>query len=199
MQKAANFAFSALGTVFANIYVSTRTSGKAAERGGSLNRNIRHIPPDKEEKKMKTLTMYTIHNALSDFNRYFDTFFGDSLLSPAGRILNYSPAVDIQETENSYVMEMELPGFDEKNIEVNVDGSNLTVASKLEEKEEKKSEEDRNYILRERRSTTFNRSFQLPENADPEAVSAAFKNGILSLSIKKRAESQRRMIQINAA
>jgi len=151
---------------------------------------------------MKSLSLYhpnTIHNALSDFNRYFDSFFGDSILSPVGRALNYSPAVDIQETENSYVMEMELPGFDEKNIEVNVDGSNLTIATKMEENQEKKSEEDGKYILRERRNATFNRSFQLPDNADPSAVSAAFKNGILSLNIKKRAESQKRMIQINAA
>jgi HSP20 family protein len=151
---------------------------------------------------MKTLTMYhpnTIENALSDFNRYFDTFFGNSTLSPTARILHYSPAVDIQETENSYVMEMELPGFDEKNIEVNVDGSNLTIASRQEEKQEKKSEENENYILRERRHSTFNRCFQLPENADPEAVSAAFKNGVLSLNIKKRAETQKKVIQINAA
>jgi HSP20 family protein len=153
---------------------------------------------------MKTLTMYHPHsdvlqNALSDFTRCFDSFFGDSLMSPAGRILNYSPAVDIQETENSYVMEMELPGIDEKNIEINLDGSNLTIASKLEEKQEKKSEENGKYILHERRNTTFSRSFQLPENADSSAVSAAFKNGILSLNIKKRTESQKRMIQINAA
>jgi Molecular chaperone (small heat shock protein) len=153
---------------------------------------------------MKTLTMYHPHsdalqNALSDFTRCFDSFFGDSLMSPAGRILNYSPAVDIQETENSYVMEMELPGVDEKNIEVNLDGSNLTIASRLEEKHEKKGEENGKYILRERRNTTFSRSFQLPENADSSAVSAAFKNGVLSLNIKKRTESQKRMIQINAA
>jgi len=152
---------------------------------------------------MKALTMYhpeSIHNALStfDFDRYFDSFFGDSLLSPAGRIVRHSPAVDIQETENSYVMEMELPGYEEKNIEVNVDGSNLTIATKQEEKQEKK-EENGKYILRERRSSSFNRSFQLPENADPSAVSASFKNGILSLDIKKRAETQRRAIQINAA
>jgi HSP20 family protein len=151
---------------------------------------------------MKTLTMYrpnTIQNALSDFNRYFDSFFEDSILSPSSRILYYSPAVDIQETENSYLMEMELPGFDEKNIEVNVDGSSLTIASRQEEKKETKSEETGNYILRERKRSTFNRCFQLPENADPEAVSAAFKNGILSLNIKKRAETQRKVIQINAA
>jgi len=149
---------------------------------------------------MKTLTMYrpnTIQNALSDFDRYLESFFGDSILAPAARILNNLPAVDIQETENAYVLEMELPGYDEKNIEVHADGSSLTISSKQEEKHEEKDEG--NHILRERRLNTFSRSFKLPENANPEAVSAAFKNGVLSLEIKKKPEAQKRTIQINAA
>ena len=164
---------------------------------------------------MKAMTMYrpnTIQNALSDFDRYFESFFGDSLLTPASRIFNHLPAVDIRETENAYILEMELPGYDEKNIDVHIDGSNLHISSKQEEiKEEKKgllggktpaadreSQEDQGaYLLRERRINTFSRSFKLPENADGEAVSAAFKNGILSLEIKKRSEAQRRSIQIN--
>jgi len=152
---------------------------------------------------MKTLAMYnpnTIQSALSDFDRYFESFFGDSILSPAARILNHMPAMDIQETENSYVLEMDLPGYDEKNIEVHVDGSSLTIASKQEEKKEKKNDENQGtYILRERRLNSFSRSFKLPENADPETVNAAFKNGILTLQIKKRAEAQKRTIQINVA
>ncbi|MDR2596042.1 MAG: Hsp20/alpha crystallin family protein [Treponema sp.] len=152
---------------------------------------------------MKTLAMYrpnTIQNALSDFDRYFESFFGDSILSPASRLLNHMPAVDIQETENAYVLEMDLPGYDEKNIEVHVDGSSLTIASKQEEKQEKKSEENQGtYVLRERRLNSFSRSFKLPENADSEAVNAAFKNGILTLQIKKRSETQKRTIQINVA
>ena len=151
---------------------------------------------------MKTLTTYrpnTIQNALTDFDRYFESFFGDSILAPAARMLNQLPAVDIRETENAYVLDMDLPGFDEKNIEVHVDGSSLTIASKQEEARDVKKEEENQgtYVLRERRVHSFSRSFKLPENADPESVSAAFKNGILNLEIKKRAEAQKRMIQIN--
>jgi HSP20 family protein len=156
------------------------------------------------EKIMKTLAMYrpnTIQNALSDFDRYFESFFGDSILAPAARMFNHIPAVDIQENENSYVLDMELPGYDEKNIEVHVDGSSLTISSKEEDsREEKKTNENNGtYILRERKISSFTRSFKLPENADPEAVNAAFKNGILNLEIKKRAETQKRAIRINAA
>ncbi len=153
---------------------------------------------------MKTLAMYrpnTIQNALSDFDRYFESFFGDSLLSPAARMFNHIPAVDIQETENSYVLDMELPGYDEKNIEVHVDGSSLTISSKEEDTREEKKNNDNagTYILRERKVNSFTRSFKLPENADSSAVNASFKNGILNLQIKKRAETQKRAIQINAA
>ncbi|MCL2196240.1 MAG: Hsp20/alpha crystallin family protein [Treponema sp.] len=150
---------------------------------------------------MKTLNVYrpaTVQNVLSDFDQYFESFFGDSLLAPAARIFNQLPAVDIQETENSYNLEMDLPGYDENSIDVHIDGSSLTIASK--QAEEKKSEENRGtFMLRERKMSAFTRSFKLPENADPEAVSALFKNGVLSLILKKRAEAQKRMIQINSA
>ena len=152
---------------------------------------------------MKTLSVYrpaALQNALSDFDRYFESFFGDSLLAPAARLFNQTPAVDIQETDNGYVLDMELPGYDEKNINVHVDGSNLTIASKQED--EKKIEGKQGqcvYLLRERKESSFSRSFKLPENADPEGVIAAFKNGVLTLEIKKRAEAQKRTIQINAA
>jgi HSP20 family protein len=152
---------------------------------------------------MKAMTMYrpnTIQNALSDFDRYFESFFGDSLLAPSGRLLNHLPAVDIRETEESYLLDMDLPGYDEKNIDIHVDGSSLSIASKQEEGAESKAgakKDEGTFILRERRLNAFSRSFKLPENADPEAVSAAFKNGILSLEIKKRAEAQKRSIRIN--
>ena len=155
---------------------------------------------------MKAVTMYrpnTIQNALSDFDRYFESFFGDSLLSPAAnRVFNHLPAVDVRETDKMYIMDMELPGHDEKNIVINIDGPNLTIASKQEENTEKKNNKEDDggtYVLRERRVSSFSRSFKLPENADSESVRASFKNGILSLEINKRSEAQKRVIQINAS
>jgi HSP20 family protein len=146
---------------------------------------------------MKAVTMYrpySIGNALSDFDRYLESFFGDSVLAPASRIFNHLPAVDVRETENAYLLEAELPGYDEKNIQVHVDGGNLTIETKQDEEKEDKDA----FLIRERRSSAFSRSFKLPENADGEQVSAGFKNGILSLEIKKRAEAQKRLIRINA-
>jgi HSP20 family protein len=149
---------------------------------------------------MKTLAMYrpnTIQNALSDFDRYFESFFGDSPLSPSGRVFSRLPPVDVRETEKAFVLDMELPGYEEKDIQVHVDGGSLCIESKQEEaREEKKN--GGTYILRERRLDSFSRSFKLPENANPESVSAAFKNGILTLEIQKRPEAQKRMIKINS-
>jgi len=166
-----------------------------------LDRKLPPIIPPDMEKTMKTLSVYrpnSIQNALSDFDRYFESFFGDSLLPPAGRLFNQMPAVDIKETGDAYIIDMELPGYDEKSIDVHIDGSSLTIASKQEQ--ETKSEGNQGaYLLRERRINSFTRSFKLPENADPEGVNAVFRNGILNLQIKKRAEAQKRAIQINAA
>jgi HSP20 family protein len=150
---------------------------------------------------MKAMTMYrpiTIQNALSDFDRYFESFFGDSVLPPSTRILNRLPAVDVKETENSYVLDMELPGYDEKDIEIHIDGASLSVASKQEEVSNQEADKDKGtWLLRERHVSSFSRSFKLPENANPEEVNAEFKNGILKMKIKKRAEAQKRAIRIN--
>jgi HSP20 family protein len=157
---------------------------------------------------MKAVTMYrpnTIQNALSDFDRYFESFFGDSMLAPATRVFNRLPAVDIRETEKAYVLEMELPGFDEKDIEISVDGNSLSISSKHEETRDANENDAKGdkgnagtWILRERRVNTFSRSFKLPENANPEEVAAEFKNGVLNMEIQKRAEAQKRTIQIKA-
>jgi len=146
---------------------------------------------------MKTLSLYhpnSIQNVLSDFDNYFESIFGGSFSG------SQIPAVDVKENENGYILDMELPGYDEKNIDVHVDGLNLTIASKQKTQEEKKIDENQPaYLIKERRTRTFCRSFKLPENADPETVNAAFKNGVLSLEIKKRPEAQKRVIQITAA
>ncbi|MCL2600059.1 MAG: Hsp20/alpha crystallin family protein [Treponema sp.] len=154
---------------------------------------------------MRAITLHrpnTIQNALSDLDRYFESFFGDSVFVPATREYARVPAVDVRETEKTYMLDMELPGHDEKGIEIHVDGGRLSISSKQEDankKEEAKAgtQDRETWLIRERRSASFSRSFKLPEDADPDGVSAEFKNGILSLEIKKRAEAQKRSIRIN--
>ena len=148
---------------------------------------------------MKAVTLYRprmLENALSDFDRYLDSFFGDNFLSPAERIFNRPPSVDVRETDKAYVIEAELPGFDEKDIEIHLNGNSLTIQSKRDEEKNEEPAEGKNYLIRERRVSSFSRSFKLPENTDPEGIAASFKNGILTLEINKKAEAQKRVIQI---
>lgn len=147
---------------------------------------------------MNAMTLYrpvTIENALDDFDRIVSSFFGDSPLAPARSSYSRVPAVDVRETEDGYLVEADLPGFDETGVQVHVEGKTLTIESK---KEEKAENDEGRYVIRERRSASFSRAFTLPEDADPESVVASFKNGVLSLSIKKREEAKRRIVKIEA-
>jgi HSP20 family protein len=149
---------------------------------------------------MKALSLYrpnVLENALSGFDRYLDSFFRDNFLDPADRVLSRLPSVDVKETEKAYVLEAELPGLDEKDIEIRLDGNTLTLQSKKAEEKEETNNGDGSYLIRERRFSSFSRSFKLPENADKEGITASFRNGILSLEIGKKTEAQARLIQIS--
>jgi HSP20 family protein len=158
---------------------------------------------------MKTVALhpFTIETALDDFDRYIGSVFGEAPLAPPFGKTSQVPPVDIRETDSSYVIEAELPGYDEKGIRVQMDGNTLIIESKKDEeaardvspKREKEGKKEDRFIIRERQRVAFSRSFRLPEDADTETVSAAFKNGLLNLEIKKRAGSQKRVIQIGSS
>jgi HSP20 family protein len=143
---------------------------------------------------MKTMTLYrpNVGKVLSDFDRYLDSFFGESSLA-SGRNMGYLPPVDIWETNEAYLLNMELPGHDEKDIQVNVEGRTLTIG--VEQNEADKKDENR-YLIRERPAGSFSRSFQLPEDANLETISADYKTGLLTMKIVKRPQSQKRVISI---
>ena len=160
---------------------------------------------------MKAVTVYrpnVLENALSEFDRYMESFFGESFLTPSDRIFGRTtgtprlPSVDVRENDTAYILEAELPGYDEKDIQIRVDSNCLTIESKKTEESSSKAEspsEEGNggsFLIQERRSSSFSRAFKLPENADTEGITAVFKNGILSLEIKKKEEAQKRIIQI---
>jgi len=99
-----------------------------------------------------------------------------------------NPAVDVTETEKAYEITAELPGMDEKNVEVNVANGGITIkGEKKEETEEKKKD----YYLSERRYGSFERYFGLPEGVDAGKIEATFKNGILKVTLPKTAEAQK--------
>ena len=98
------------------------------------------------------------------------------------------PAVDITETEKSYKVVAELPGMDEKNIEVKIANGMLTIKG---EKHEEKEEEKQDYYVRERSFGSFERTFPVPDGVDLDKVDASFKKGVLTVTLPKTAEAQR--------
>ena len=110
-----------------------------------------------------------------------------------------SPNVDVVENKDSYVLDMDLPGRNENDVNITLESGTLTIASvedKHEEKKERKEEEKTNYLIRERRTTQFTRRFTLPENIDEEGVSAKFTNGVLTITLPKRELPQPKKISI---
>jgi HSP20 family protein len=123
------------------------------------------------------------------FDSFLDDFFGDSFFSNSTSF----PRVDVKDEEKQYVVEAELPGLTEKDLDVKVENNLLTISSKKsEEKEEKKD----GYIIKERRASSFCRSFTLPDHTDREKIEAHFKNGLLTLTIPKTEEAAPKEIEI---
>ena len=131
-------------------------------------------------------------NVVRNFDSLFDSFWNNW-----GVPQTKSPSVDIWEDENSYVLEAELPGYSEKEIDVHVDKHVLKISSINEvEKEEKEESVSPNYLIRERYCSSFERSFTLPDGVDEENIAGEFKNGILKLTIPKVPASQPKKIDV---
>ncbi len=96
--------------------------------------------------------------------------------------------MDLVEREGEYEITAELPGIDEKDVEVKVVNRMLTIRG---EKNEQKEEKQKDYFLSERRFGSFQRSFQLPEGADADKIEAHFAKGVLTVKVPKAAEAQK--------
>ncbi len=137
----------------------------------------------------------------SEIDRLFDDVQRGTLWSPFGRrwfdfaplrrtaatfSLNV-PSVDVVEKDKEYQITAEMPGMDEKAIEVSVSDDMLTIKG---EKKEESEEKRKDYHLAERRYGAFRRSFQLPAGTDAGKIEANFRNGVLTLTLPKTQEAQ---------
>jgi HSP20 family protein len=105
----------------------------------------------------------------------------------------FSPAFEVKETNDSFVLKADLPGVEEKDLDVAVHNGLLTVSGSRQAEERKDGE---SYALYERQYGSFSRSFALPDMADGERIDAKLVNGVLSLTIPKKAEAKPRKIEI---
>ena len=141
-------------------------------------------------------------NELSLFNTLFDNDFDKDMLPEFNFHATYAvPKVDVKETKDKYLLEMDLPGRTEKDVNIELDGSVLTISSAKEEKKESKADnsEKNKWLIRERRSYEFSRRFTLPEDVNGEQISANFKNGVLSIDLPRKALPAAKKIAIKVA
>jgi HSP20 family protein len=108
---------------------------------------------------------------------------------------NFIPPVDVMEDDNNIMVQVELPGVKDEDVEVRIENNMLTISG--ERKLENEEQRD-NFLRVERAYGRFFRSFTLPSNIDPENVNATFDNGILKITIPKREESKPKQIKIES-
>src|SRR6201996_4310039 len=117
---------------------------------------------------------------------------GESPLTTA----SFVPAVDVYEDEKKVVLKLEVPGIEEKDLDVSVENNTLTVKG---ERKFEREEKEENFHRIERRYGSFYRAFSLPTTVDTENVQANYTAGVLKLEFKKKAEAQPKQIKVNVA
>ena len=135
-----------------------------------------------------------------EVDRLFDEFDGGFWRTPFRRSLFgfeapsrvramvAAPAVDVAEKEGAYEITAELPGMEEKDIDVSVANGMLTIKG---EKREEKEEKRKDYYLSERRFGSFERTFGVPDGVDTDKIAANFKKGVLMITLPKTPEAQK--------
>lgn len=131
-------------------------------------------------------------------NRLFGDILGRGPLSlmeeePLATV-GFAPPVDIYEDEKHLTLKVEVPGMEEKDLKVQIENGVLGVSG--EHKVEKEIKEE-NFRRRERHYGAFTRSFTLPPSVDPEKIDASYVNGVLTITLAKRAEAQPKQIKVN--
>ncbi len=147
---------------------------------------------------MALLTRWDPFRELVEMQNRMDRLFRDYSGSQEGQEFlttgSFIPPVDIYEDEHNVTVKMEVPGIEEKDLDIRVENNMLTVRG---ERKFEKDEKEENFHRIERRYGTFTRSFALPNTVDTEHVQANYENGILRIQLAKKAEAKPKQIKVN--
>jgi len=136
----------------------------------------------------------TMQDRLNRMNRLFRESYSPEGPEEALTTTSYAPPVDIYEDEHNITLKLEVPGIDEKDIDVRIEGSALTVHG---ERKIEKEEKEENFRRVERQYGEFTRSFTLPSSVDPGQVSAHYDRGVLKINLAKKTEAKPKQIKVN--
>jgi HSP20 family protein len=146
---------------------------------------------------MTVLTRFEPFREFATLQDRINRVFRDSYSGPAQddalTTSSFAPAVDVYEDEHKVTLKIEVPGIDEKDIDVRVENSTLTVHG---ERKIEKEEKEENYRRVERQYGSFTRSFTLPQTVDTENVSATYDKGVLKITLPKKAEAKPKQIKV---
>ncbi|MBN2403564.1 MAG: Hsp20/alpha crystallin family protein [Spirochaetes bacterium] len=135
---------------------------------------------------------YGLDSFRKNVDKLFDDFF---FLTPTSLFKNdWEPTVDVEEDDKSIHVKAEIPGIDEKDLDVRVENNVLTLSG---EKREERKEEKKNYIFSERKFGSFSRSISLPDGIKTDRIKATFKKGVLNIDIPKDEVKESKKIAID--
>jgi HSP20 family protein len=136
----------------------------------------------------------TMQDRMNRMNRLFRESYSPESPEEALTTTSFAPLVDIYEDEHVIAVKMEVPGIDEKDIDVRIENTTLTVHG---ERKIEKEEKEENFRRIERQYGSFTRSFTLPSSVDLGQVSAHYDKGVLKITLTKKAESKPKQIKVN--
>src|SRR6201993_2800078 len=136
----------------------------------------------------------TMQDRMSRMNRLFRESYSPEGPEEALTTTSFAPPVDIYEDEHNIALNLEVPGIDEKDIDVRIESNTLTVHG---ERKIEKEEKEENFRRVERQYGSFTRSFTLPSSVDPAQASAHYDRGVLKISLAKKAEAKPKQIKVN--
>ena len=129
-------------------------------------------------------------------HRLFQDAFGDDFgfgTQETGAT-EFTPAADVYEDDSNLELRVEIPGVNERDFDISIQDSVLTVKG---ERKQEKNEKSENFLRQERPYGKFSRSFTLPSSVDPERVNADYVNGVLHIRLAKRAEARPKQIKVS--
>ncbi len=127
-------------------------------------------------------------------NRLFRDSFGSEGQDEALTTTAFAPPVDVYEDEHNVTLKIEVPGIDEKDIDVRIENNTLTVHG---ERKFEKEEKEENYRRVERQYGSFTRTFTLPSTVNHDNVQADYDKGVLKIKLEKKAEAKPKQIKVN--
>ncbi len=134
----------------------------------------------------------TTRSLQDEFDRLFDGFL--TTRNEEGVTTMWTPRVDLSETADAYVVELDVPGVSREDININFHDNTLSISG--ERKSEKKEEGKGEYVRVERQYGSFYRSFTLPKTVDTEKIDARYEDGVLVITVPKAEESKPRKIDV---